>query len=286
MPKEITKELLRQVEITASVYESPGKYSEHDMADRYNCSVQSIRRDFVKIRSEGVSIHSSKGKLYIENKIKLNKLNQLISLYLALNENDLIRNLGPITRKYGNKTFSIFVRIIKAINEKRKLSIEYGITSYGDPIKRVVTPIGFNKVAHTFNLIALENDVQDNVKFFLFERIISVKFNKEKSSLKVFPNLYDIYRFSWSNYTGIKESSNVELLFDKKHKKYLKDKIFVQEQEVIDVPEGILLKLKVKISFEFISWVMGWGGDVKVIKPSKLKKDILEKSNSILRLYS
>jgi len=282
MSKEITKELLRQVEITAEVYENPGKYSEDDMADRYDCSVQSIRRDFAKIRSEGIAIHSSKGKLYVESKIKMAKLNQLITLYLALNENDLIKNLEPIVKKFKDKTLNVFVKIIKAINAKRKLEIQYGLNSYGDPIKRLITPIGFNRVLHTFHLIGLENDDPDKVKFYLFERIISLNFAKEKSSLKTFPKLHDIYRFSWSHYTGIEEPSNVELLFDNEHKDYMKDKIFVQEQEIIEKPEGILLKLKVKLSYEFISWVMGWGGSVKILKPLKLREAVLQRARDIL----
>ncbi|MBN8571962.1 MAG: WYL domain-containing protein, partial [Ignavibacteria bacterium] len=42
---------------------------------------------------------------------------------------------------------------------------------------------------------------------------------------------------------------------------------------------------KVKLSYEFIAWVMGWGKEVEVIKPTQLKKEITQRAKDIVALY-
>lgn len=66
---------------------------------------------------------------------------------------------------------------------------------------------------------------------------------------------------------------------------YIDQKQWMENQEVEYVKDGIILKMKVKLSYEFVSWVMGWGDMVEVIAPAKLKKEVLERANSIIKKY-
>jgi len=44
--------------------------------------------------------------------------------------------------------------------------------------------------------------------------------------------------------------------------------------------------MKVKISEELISWVMGWGNLVEVIEPLSLKEAVIIKANQIINQYN
>lgn len=284
MPLEITKELLRRIEIVGMVSEKPGYYTENDFCDHFNYSVQNLRLDMQILREKGVDIHSTKKVFVIDRKLDLQTLNNLISSYIAVNDNYTIRNLKPIQKVFKDETLITFIKIVKSINSRSIIEMEYGHDKYNQPIKRLITPIGLNNLGKTFHLIALENDDINNLKFFLLEKIISIKFTNKKSSLKELPNLNEVYKYSWGSYFG-GEATEVKLLFDKKTGEGLKDKIFVEEQEFDETSEGYILKMKVKLSYEFISWVMGWGGSVKIISPKKLKDEVLKRAKEIVKSY-
>ena len=78
MKSKITDELLRQIEIAAMVLHQSDYYSEFDLAEHFDNSVQSIRRDMGKLRSMGIEIHSSKGTLSVDKSINVNTLNDIL----------------------------------------------------------------------------------------------------------------------------------------------------------------------------------------------------------------
>lgn len=45
------------------------------------------------------------------------------------------------------------------------------------------------------------------------------------------------------------------------------------------------LGLRVKLSCEFISRVMGWGKNVKILEPEELKKEVVKRAKEILDNY-
>ena len=45
------------------------------------------------------------------------------------------------------------------------------------------------------------------------------------------------------------------------------------------------LRLKMKLSYEFISWIMGWGKNVKIVEPEELKTEVVSKAREIVDRY-
>lgn len=292
--REITKELLRQIEILAMISEKAAEYSELDLCEHFNnISLATIRRDLKALRSLGLSVHTERGVVCFTHNLKdravkknyLALLNQLISLYISINEKENIRNLRGIFKRFGNRTLIMFVKIIRSINSNRIIRVAYGKLDNGDTKFYEVTPIGFNRTQHSFHLIGLNNDEPGNVRFFLFERISDVEFTNRVSVNKEIPTLRDLYKYTWANFTG-GEVEEVELLFDNSLNEYFSEKIFLEEQEIIETDEGILVKFKVGISYEFTSWLLGWGGKVKVLKPNRLRETIINRAKDVLKIYS
>ncbi len=284
MPSEITKELLRRIEIIAMVYEKPNTYTNDDLINHFNYSRQNLMLDMNNIRKMNIAIHTVKKYVNIINKINLKTLNKLLGYYISINDNNVIPNLKPIENIFKTSTLSVFINIIKAINDKKILGIEYGLDKHGQKIRREITPIGIHNTGKTFHIHAFEDDDENKMKIFSIQKIFDIKFIDKFSKHKVYPNLYNIYKHSWGSYTG-GNVEKVELEFSKETGEKLKENVIMDNQEFIDKGNKIVLKFEVKISKEFTSWVMGWGGEVKVLKPDSLRKEIIQKAKNLIKRY-
>ena len=285
MSQEISKELIRQIEIIAMVLEKRNFYSEDELSDIFRESLPSIRRDFAKIRGMGIPIHSSRRCLDIDQqRFDLKTLNRLINTYLALNDTEPIKNLKEISNVFGDKTLSSFVKIVKSINSKTIIRFEYEQDSNNQPIRRVVTPFGFFKTNRSFILAGCENDDLGKIKYFLIEKIRNIEFLNRKSALKNIPSMHEFFSSTWGIYPHGR-LEKVELLFDRSCD-FLKSRIFINNQEFEDTDDGLLFKAEIKISNEFISWILGWGKLVKVIKSESLKKDVINRAKEVIKVYA
>ena len=283
MPNEISKELIRQIDIISMVLEKPGHYSEYDLAEHFKESLPNVRRDFAKIREMGIALHSTKRCLFIEQKLHTRLLNKLINTYLALNDTEAIKNLLGISKIFKDQTLSYFVQLVKSINQKTIIEFDYEKDSYGSLVQRRVTPIGFFKTNRSFIFVGLEDEDLNKARFYLIEKIRNIKFTNRKTKIRTLPTMYEFLKNSWGIYQA-GEVVKVVLLFDKKCT-HIKNRIFINNQEIEETDEGIYFKARLKISNEFISWVLGWGNKCKVIEPASLKKDVKRIATEILDSY-
>jgi predicted DNA-binding transcriptional regulator YafY len=281
MSRASNNDLLRQIEIAAAVLEKPGYYSEKDLCELFDeISVQSIRRDAEKLRTLGIDIHSRKQKYSVDS-LKPKILNDLICTYLALNKNDVIKNLNLIVKKFGDKTLSIFVKTLKAISRKQVLAFQYGRDINGEPIRRLVTPINISRTPRNIYIIGIENDDVNKIRFYLFEKIIDIKFTGKKSIIKNMPDVSEISKNTWGTFTG-GEVRIVKLKFTKKAGEGIKNKIYIETQEIEELEDAVIMKMKVNISYELISWIMGWGGEVIILEPESLRLEVVKRAKEII----
>jgi len=283
LTNKFSEELLRQIEMASLILEKQRFYSENELAEKLETSVTTIRRDANKLRQLGVGIYSRKNVFEIIN-MSDDTLNTLITAYLSLNDNINIRNLKLIQKKFGENALSIFVKILKAINNKQIIELGYGYNMHGEIKWRPITPLSLINTGRTFHLYGVEKEESDEIKCYLIERIIDIRFTDRKSSTKNIPGSYNIYEKSWGTYSG-GEAFDVELKFTEKTGKLIKDKIWIENQEIIEKVDSVIMKMKVKLSYEFIAWVMGWGKEVEVVKPAQLKKEIMNRAKDIIALY-
>jgi len=186
MTNKFSEELLRQIEMASLILEKQRFYTETELAEKLDTSITTIRRDANKLRQLGVGIYSRKNVFEIIN-ISDETLNTLITAYLSLNDNINIRNLKLIQKKFGENALSIFVKILKAINNKQIIELGYGYNMHGDIKWRAVTPLSLINTGRTFHLYGVENEESQEIKCYLIERIIDIRFGDKKSSIKKLP---------------------------------------------------------------------------------------------------
>lgn len=278
MQKEI-KEIQRQIEIAAIVYEKPSFYSEFDLAEIFKTSPTTIRRDLKALRTIGADIHSRKGKL--QASFNLKNFNVLISKYYSLYSAFEVRNIKILRDIFKNKTLSIFVNIIKAINEKLEIQVDFRNPSSSEELKKVLSPVYLLPAQKSFYMIAYDNH---ELKFYRIETITGIKILRTKQ-VKDAPEISEIFKNSWGIYTG-GEEMEVKLKFARGWDEYLEYKFWIENQKISYVNDGVILDIKVKQSYEFISWVMGWGDEVEILSPLKLKREVISRAKSILDKYA
>lgn len=278
----INEEYTRQIEFAAMVLAKPREYTELDIIEHFKVSVQTIRRDAEKLRSMGVDIHSSKKKYEVTG-FNNELLNHLICTYLALNKYDIIKNLKLIKGKYRDETLLIFVNILKAIDKKHMIEIIYNKNKNGG-FRKEITPISLSRTNRNVYLIGMDNDEEDKTRVFLLDKIDDIRFLSKASKVKKYPNTFSLFKTSWGIYSG-GEECNVSLKFNLETGRSIKNKFYIETQEIIEKPDYYLMNMRVKLSLEFVSWVMGWSDGVEVIKPKELKDMIIERAAKIVKLY-
>lgn len=278
----IKEDYKRLIEFAAVVLAKPREYTELDLINLHGFSVQTIRRDAEKLRSMGVDIHSSKKKFEVTG-FNDELLNHLVCTYLALNKYDIIKNLKLIKGKYRDSTLLIFVNILKAIDKKHMIEIIYNKKKEGE-FKKEVTPISLSRTNRNVYLIAMDNDEEDKTRVFLLDKIDDIRFLNKKSKVKKYPNTFSLFKTSWGIYSG-GEECDVSLKFSLETGRSIKNKFYIETQEIIEKPDYYLMNMRVKLSYEFMSWVMGWGDEVEVIKPKNLQEMIVDRAAKIIELY-
>ena len=272
-------DLQRQIEMAALIYEFPDKYSEIDLAEKFHTSESSIHRDMRALRAMGITVNSRKRAFRIE--LSLLQINTLITTYFAFGNNETIKNLPLVLERFQNKTLSFFVETIRAIRQKHVIEIEYRSAKTNRYQWRTVTPVTFYNAGKTHYLIAIH---QDTAKMFTIERIQNFRFSRQASSIKNVPTLNELFRHSWGSFTGGK-LTDVHLRFKDDLGQYMAEKFWIEEQAMKQSDNGFEIRLKVKLSNEFIAWILGWGDAVTVLAPDELRQSVLEKAKSIVNHY-
>ncbi|MCX6159245.1 MAG: WYL domain-containing transcriptional regulator [Ignavibacteriae bacterium] len=281
--KVVSDESMRRIEFAALIMAKPNHYTENDLSDYFMESVSTVRRDALELRKSGIRICSKKRKYYILDKWSDLMLNKLICKYMALNKYDHIKNLTLIRKKYKDETLLIFVNILNAITKRHILHISYGKKD-NESVRKEVSPISLTRNGRDVYLIALENDNPNKPRIYRMDKIDSVEFTDGKTRNRFYPDIYDMFKYAWGIFLGGREY-DVELKFNKEVGDDFATKFYIEEQDISEFSDYYVLKMKVKVSYDFISWVMGWGGLVEVIKPEMLKEAILLRAREIIQKY-
>jgi len=271
------REFRRQVEITAFVYEKSNNCSEDDLLEIFRISKSTLRRDFQKLKEMHIDIGTRKRQVNIV--IRDKQIKDILAHYISISTKFNIRNFDQLKAKYNNKIMSLFVKVLKAIHERKYLKIDYAHTGEEIYKIRVVEPIYLNPTSKSYILIAYENG---ELRFFRLEGIENVSLISKEYNREV-PTLDEIYHHSWGIYSGGKEIF-AELRFSKSLEDYFRNRTLAEDQIIEFSQDGVYVSFKVKLAMEFIAWVMGWGEDVTILGPEELKKQIITKAKGLLEI--
>jgi proteasome accessory factor B len=94
----------------------------------------------------------------------------------------------------------------------------------------------------------------------------------------------DAFAHSLGVHQGLPE--RVEIAFEPRIARYVRERLWHASQEVQDQPDGsVVLTLNVSNDFALRSWILGFGGLARVIAPAALVEQIVAESVATLDLY-
>ena len=92
----------------------------------------------------------------------------------------------------------------------------------------------------------------------------------------------------WKNKFGLfsADQADVKLKFSKEISHHIEGRVWHNSQEFNKMKNGnLVLSMKVGLSPELISWILGWHRNVKVLKPEALVNEIKKNAEEINNLY-
>ena len=178
----------------------------------------------------------------------------------------------------------IIESIIKAIIERNICKVSYfkpasdSIKSYNiEPVKIVnynggLYTIAFIQRHHSYIMLAVQ-------------RIQSITILEKPHGQNHTFNEDEFWQGKFGLFPG--EQKEVKLQFSKSIKHHLEGRQWHASQSFNQEDDGsLILTMNVGLSPELITWISGWQEEVKVLKPLKLRKLIIDHLEKTIKLYS
>jgi predicted DNA-binding transcriptional regulator YafY len=310
----------RLLNLQFMLYQSPQGLNVKEIASKCSVCERTVYRDLKSLDSElGIPIWLNKGKYGINEGhflppihftlieaasifISARLIQQsfpifhqgIASAFLKLNTivpeplKQRIRNTLEYMEKQTKDTIKInnFNKFIQAWLSQRQVKIKY-LNTDGDNVEEtIIDPYFIEPSTQTRSsyIIGYCHN-KKSIRSFKMSRVLGeVIICPEKYKIPSDFNPLDYLRSAWGVHTEYTDNdlSIVKLQFSPK-RRGIKETFWHPSQKIEEKRDGsIIMTLRVRNTNDFRSWILGWGGDVKVIKPKKLRNQIIEHAQSVL----
>ena len=199
---------------------------------------------------------------------------------------DYVLDYGPFSDDKLNSTH--INKVLKAIHEGFAIKIQYShATDHSAVIdeNKEVNPVKVIMRMDTLYLIAGEEDEKGNQIFknYLFEQIKNVQETNHAVPKFVF-DAATHYKYAFGKYTGKDKPEDITLeirnrwlqtQFERSHFNPAISKCY-------DKNKNMIVDMKLRITPDFVSWLMGVATDVRILKPASLKETVKQKLKDAL----
>lgn len=176
-------------------------------------------------------------------------------------------------------------QIYDALLKGNQLDVEYLKRRNERPEKRIVNPLGIvlQGVVHRLICTMDGSDKPRHLPVHRFKKAVP-NGNRIKKFAK-----FDIDKFVDDQNIGYLISTkpiDLEVLFDPMAGFHLTETPISIDQKLIQTKEGkYLLKAKLADTSQLRWWLLGFGDQVEIIKPSKLREEFINKFNNLQNIY-
>ena len=176
--------------------------------------------------------------------------------------------------------------VIKAVSDCKVIEIEYKSFFADAPSVYIIHSCLLKQYKSSWYLLGYSED-EDKIKTFALDRFMSVKARKDIPFIDKRFNSKDFFQNSYGIIVGKEEPVEVHLAFTNLQAKYVMAYPLHSSQELVsDDGKEVIIKYFLRPDFEFISQILAWGDQVKVLKPGNLVSMIRERIESALKKYS
>lgn len=244
------------------------------------CSPNTIKRDILSLRRDfsiDVKFSRAKNGYYIDKSddgynpsLSLIEMFDTLSALGAKGSTPSFIHLEPFKPK-GTKHLHT---IIDAIDKSQSIEFRYSKYSINNSSHRTISPYAIKQMRGRWYVIGREQG--GNIKTFGLDRIEELHISNSPFEADNNFSMEDKFAYSYGIYSG--ENYPVEditLSFDAEDGGYLKSVPLHSSQEVlVDTEDEFRIKLRLRITLDFVKEIVSRSWSVKVIAPDSLKEKI------------
>ena len=277
--------LKRKIELLGFALDNPDCLKDADFAELFSRDIPTIKRDMQELRSEGIDIHSEKGKgLCVRQEIDANLLRRLIIQYMGIcaSESGVDRATRLMVKKLKGKALSILVRLQHCIEERRVVRIDYQKDDAEKEKDRELQPLLIFSSEGYWRVLALH---EGKMKQYHVNKLLDVRPTERTFRPPPRDQIEELFRNSFKSWI-VTERHAVKLCLDRTWAERIKPMQLMETQIITENEDGsVILEATVNSLAEVASWVVSRGKGVKVLEPESLKKLVMDTARGVLANY-
>lgn len=199
---------------------------------------------------------------------------------------DYVLDYGPFSDDKLNSTH--VNKVLKAIHEGFAIKIQYSHATDHSAVvdeNKEVNPVKVIMRMDTLYLIAGEEDDKGNQVFknYLFEQIKNVQETNHAVPKFVF-DAATHYKYAFGKYTGKDKPEDITLEIRNRwlQTQFERSHFNPEISKRYDKNKNMIVDMKLRITPDFVSWLMGVATDVRILKPASLKESVKQKLKDAL----
>ena len=215
----------------------------------------------------------------------INKLSSRLSDKVGFNLDDIQDKISLKNIEYYTVDESLFRKVVNALFSKRSLAIQYYSPHKDERTNRKIIPLHLLDYMGNWHLISFCK-LKKGLRNFALSRIEECNYIDEKISLPTdLPPIKTYIRKTFGIFHG-GQNQDVSLKFSPKASRAVKEQIWQKNQKIKELKDGsIILNVPVAYFTEIKREILKYGAEVEVLKPLRLKKEIIEEIKKMKKIY-
>lgn len=211
----------------------------------------------------------------------LRKMEQSLPDTISINLGELGKAISFRTRAEPILNLDIFDALAKAVSQRQQLELEYRKAGSSTPEKRMIDPYHLANINGEWFLFAYDH-LRKDIRTFVPARIKSATPTGKTFTRSQGFSLEKRLRDSFGVHSG-EGQYDVVLRFSQQVADYIREKRWHDSQELRELKGGgVELRLKLSSLAEIERWILGWGGNARVIRPKELAASVRKAAEAIL----
>jgi predicted DNA-binding transcriptional regulator YafY len=215
----------------------------------------------------------------------ISKLSSRLSDKVGFNLDDIQDKISLKNIEYYTVDESLFRKVVNALFTKRSLAIQYYSPHKDERTNRKIIPLHLLDYMGNWHLISFCM-LKKGIRNFALSRIEECNYIDEKISLPTnLPPIKTYIRKTFGIFHG-GQNQDVSLKFSPKASRAVKEQIWHKKQKINELKDGsIILNIPVAYFTEIKREILKYGAEVEVLKPLRLKKEIIEEIKKMNKIY-
>jgi len=281
----IQTNLKRKIELLGLALDNTDGYRVDDFAIFFDRDIPTIKRDMKDLRSEGIDIHSERGKgLQVGHDIDANVLRRVIIQYMGLctAEAGVDRATRLMVKKVRRQSLSNLVRLQRCIEQRMIVRMDYQKDGHQKEKDVEIRPLLIFSSEGYWRVLSFD---EGTMKQYHLNKVLHVRPTDRKFSRPSQDDIDKVFQHSFRSWIGTEEH-HIKLHLDRTWAERIRPQQILENQVLTENADGsVTFEATVNSLTEFASWVVSRGKGVTVLEPEQLQQIVIETARGVLENY-